>query len=512
MLRFESLNAAHSARPNFGSWQERKAEPGEWDKPDLSLLGSGRTAPPKFPVDVFGDFWAKFVVDQAAAQNAPEDYVAASLFASAAALIGNSREANARGWTEPACLWLAMVGNPGSGKTPALKPITKILNQIEIDALAEAQPEQTAYFEALERAQIEKDRWKQAMKQAVTDGLPPPPMPPEAKEPPLWKPPQITVSDATQEYMGLVLATNPKGCLSFRDELAGWLGSFGRYTGGGDAERTFWLEAWNAGPYKIGRVGRPDVVHIRRLSVSVLGGIQPDRLNTITGGADDGLASRFLWAWPDAKPGFRITQGSHSVRHAEALARLYRLDIARGERNEAEPRPLTLDPAGVEMLEQYGSEMKVRAEKAFGPFIGVLSKAAGQALRLALVLELLEWSATPGKPEPATISAASMAAAIGVMDAYFIPSARRVFGESAVPETDRKAMALIRWLQETGAKRFKAREARRKAGCPVRDPKHMAGACDALIEAALIREVTSKGSVGRPSPEFEVNSRLWGAQ
>lgn len=54
---------------------------------------------------------------------------------------------------------------------------------------------------------------------------------------------RITVNDSTPEKLGELLAAHQKGLMFFRDELAGWFGSFDKYSGSG-AERALWLEAY----------------------------------------------------------------------------------------------------------------------------------------------------------------------------------------------------------------------------------------------------------------------------
>lgn len=68
------------------------------------------------------------------------------------------------------------------------------------------------------------------------------------------------------------------------------------------------IEMYGDRSYIVDRVKNPEALHIRHLSVGVLGGVQPDKLSGITGGPDDGLASRFLWSWPDALPEFSLSR------------------------------------------------------------------------------------------------------------------------------------------------------------------------------------------------------------
>ena len=62
---------------------------------------------------------------------------------------------------------------------------------------------------------------------------------------------------------------------------------------GAGADRGFWLQAFDGGPYTVDRIGRGET-HIRNFSVSLIGGIQPARLAELHGLTSDGLLQRFL--------------------------------------------------------------------------------------------------------------------------------------------------------------------------------------------------------------------------
>lgn len=97
--------------------------------------------------------------------------------------------------------------------------------------------------------------------------------------------------DATPEAVGAILAGNPQGTLHFRDELAGWLMSFDRYSPGG---REFWLEAYGGRRFVIDRKGSAKgPITIPFNGVSVCGGIQPAKLaDALLASPDDGLVAR----------------------------------------------------------------------------------------------------------------------------------------------------------------------------------------------------------------------------
>jgi hypothetical protein len=167
-----------------------------------------------------------------------------------------------------------------------------------------------------------------------------------------------------------------------------------------------------------------------------------------------------------------------------------------------EPKRVRLSETSEDKLEAYAREIAVRAADASGIFAGALGKARGHVLRLALVLEYLWWCALPGRYEPPTISDDAVLAATGLVGSYFIPMAERVCGDAAIPVAERNAMTLARHLRKSGRTEFNAREVRREIGGSLREAAAMDAACDALVEAELIRRRFSRAgtTAGRTVP------------
>lgn len=104
------------------------------------------------------------------------------------------------------------------------------------------------------------------------------------------------LQDTTIEAAQNILRDSPDGLLCYQDEMSGWFGSMDKYSGGRGAakDRAFWLEAYNGGHYSVQRVGRGSVF-IENLSVSLVGGIQPEPVRKIADDSvDDGLLQRLL--------------------------------------------------------------------------------------------------------------------------------------------------------------------------------------------------------------------------
>lgn len=482
-----------------------------WTSPDLSPLGSGRRAVPSFPVDLFGDFWGGWVGRRAEGASAPDDYVGVALLSAVGATLANVRWPLAGAeWCEPPVIWCAAVGSPSAGKSPALDPVMRLLAHAE-ERMAEGFDDTLRVYEADRlAARAMRDNWEADVRQAATAGDLIPPMPAKAEEPTRPERPRIRVGDVTAEKLGSLAAAMPRGLLVVRDELAGWLGSFDRY-GGGGADRALALEMYGGRQFRIDRKKDPLGLLIPHLSIGALGGTQPDKLELIVDGVDDGFAARILWAWPDAHPQFRLKRGAVDDNDALlAFARLTELAMGADHDGRPEPKRLRLEAEAENLVEEFGQHICGVATENEGLLLGALGKARGHALRLSCIIEHLWWSARGG-PEPDRISADAVAAATAMVDGYFLPMARRVCGDATIPCVERNGMSLARHLKRHGVKSFNARTMRREIGGRLRESKVMDAACDALVEACLIRPVPSRlgTTPGRRSKDFDVNPIIW---
>ena len=174
---------------------------------------------------------------------------------------------------------------------------------------------------------------------------------------------------------------------------------------------------------------------------------------------------------------------------------------------------LPFDPPAADALQAWRERVAELEAGAAGLFVSWLGKLPGLAVRLALVLELLWW-APHGmlEPEPRTISKGAADAAIELLEGYAVPMARRVFGEAALPQADRDAAALARWLlaQETIPETVNARELRHRAALPTKEPERYDRALAELVEAGWLRSAPSRSgaTAGRQAKTYQVNPRV----
>jgi hypothetical protein len=220
------------------------------------------------------------------------------------------------------------------------------------------------------------------------------------------------------------------------------------------------------------------------------------------------LASRLLWTWPEPVQGFTLSRQVVDDGDARyAFMRLVDLQPGTDDLGFPTPKRLRLSEAAADQLEAFASEMKARAEEASGLFAGTLGKARGHVLRLSLVLEYLWWSAEPSGAEPEAVTERATIAAAGLVDGYFVPMAERVFGDAAIPVSERGAMVLARYLRKAGLVQFNARDVRRDIGGNLREAAAMEGACKLLGEAGLVRPRFTRAGErgGRKAANYEVN-------
>ena len=96
---------------------------------------------------------------------------------------------------------------------------------------------------------------------------------------------RFTCTDVTVEAAAVLLADARRGLLLIRDELAGWVGGFDQYKGGGrGADTAHWLTIYGARDLLVDRKnGDRQTIFVRRAAVSIVGGIQPETLRRVSG-------------------------------------------------------------------------------------------------------------------------------------------------------------------------------------------------------------------------------------
>jgi hypothetical protein len=252
-------------------------------------------------------------------------------------------------------------------------------------------------------AAVSESAWKENIKAAVKDGSEVPDRPAAACAPDAPVRPRLSFSDSTPEKVAEILEALWRSLLLRRDELSGWLGNMNKYSGGG--ERAFWLEAYGGRSYTVERVKRPEPITVDRLTVAILGTIQPDRLSTLLlNGDDDGLLARLAVVWPERAPLKRPTTSIDEEVAQRALQRLHGLQPAQDENGKPRPSFVPFDDDAVDLLYEFRETCRAFEDSVEGLMKSHVGKFPGMAIRLAVIFSYLDWAigsdaAEPGREE-----------------------------------------------------------------------------------------------------------------
>lgn len=251
-------------------------------------------------------------------------------------------------------------------------------------------------------------------------------------------------------------------------------------------------------------------ISVPHLLWGILGGIQPDRLKTmLLAGDDDGLSARFLYTWPNPQPPRRARSGLNIGRAQEWLARLRALPWT-----PPEPLLIPFSASAADALHEWRLEVASMEAGASGMFLSWLGKLPGFAVRLALIFAHLEWACGDLSAAPSEVREVDVCRAMSLLQDYAIPMARRCFGEAALPQAERDARTLARWLlrQQPMPAALNARDLRRRANGPgIKTAERINAALAELAALGVVRAAPARdGGAGRQREDWEVNPKLRG--
>jgi hypothetical protein len=322
---------------------------------------------PRFPLEVLPDTVHRYVIEQAELIGADASALAMACLAQAAGSLDHRfalRVMKHGDWWAHPRLWIVLVGDPSRKKTPVIRA-----------GLVELEAHQTRVWDKYDRAYAEYKKAQEAWTKASGD---PPPDEPE-------RPARYVVASTTVEKLGEILGRSERGMLVKRDELSGWLGDMERYNKGSD--RSFWLQAWDGGPFTVDRISRGET-RIKNLSVSLIGGIQPQRLAELHGLShtltSDGLLQRFI---PVMMGPSQFPIDAPTSEAEEGYRRLTRKWIG------AEHARLILSDDALHVmtaLRRHIHELEKVSSGFAAGFQGFIGKLPGMAGTLALILHLAE--------------------------------------------------------------------------------------------------------------------------
>lgn len=397
-----------------------------------------------FPVYVLPEPIRSFVTDAAKAIGCDASYIALPLLSGLASAIGNThRIALKRGWTEPAIVWTAIVGESGTAKSPAMELALRAIRKRQHDAVKEHTAAMKDHADAVAIYERNVAQWKRVKSDTL---------PPAKPETPIAD--RCWTDDATTEALAVLLQQNPRGLLMVRDELAGWF-NFDRYAGGkGGGDAAKWLEMFGGRPMVVDRKGG-GTLYVPCAAVSIAGGIQPETLRRalVQEHRDNGLAARLLLSSPPRMPKQWTEADVDEVTEAAVamvFERLYSLTPETDDNGDQRPRLVTLADDGKRAWVKFYNEHAHEMVNLSGDESAAWSKLEGYAARLTLVVHLTRWAAGDTTlRDPGRVDEASIAAGV-VLARWFGDEARRVYAILSESDDDRETRRLVEWIERKG--------------------------------------------------------------
>jgi hypothetical protein len=468
-------------------------------QPDMEtpIVRSCRWQP--FPVDVLPPACRRFVREAAEALGVDASYVALPVLAGLASAIGNTRRiALSRTWTAPAVIWAGIVGESGTLKSPAIKTALAPIYKRQAEALETHRAAMDQYKVDLHDHRMAMKDWEKAGRKAGE------PSPLEPQRPIMER---FYCSDTTVEALAERLQDAPRGLLVARDELSGWLGSFGQYKQGKGRDEANWLSMFDAGPLLVDRkTGDKTTIYVPRAAVSIAGGIQPGILRRMftTEHYESGLAARFLLTMPPRRAK-QWTDREISRMTEEALAGVFAnlWSLAPVQAEEGRTKSLDLSPSDaarsvwVDFVNAHGHE----TADLTGGLAAAFSKLEGYAARLALIVCLARWAEDPGRmgTGPLEVDAESVEAGIAIVQ-WAKNETRRIYCMLAEDE-EQQAMREVLELVERRSGTITARELQQAWHCATAEEAeeilHKMVAAGQASVSVWLRSV-SKRLVGTP--------------
>jgi hypothetical protein len=395
----------------------------------------------EFPIDSMPASCKRLIREASESIGCPPEFVAVPMLCVLGSAIGNSRTLELKsGWEQKAVIFAAIIGSPGSKKSPAISVATKPVGDLQLELRNRYREKREDY----ERQMREHDK---DVRECRKDGVSAPRQP----EAPAME--SVVVDDTTVEAVGRILKESPRGILVEKDELSGWLKGMDQYKASGKgSDRSFWLSAWISKNIRVDRKSQPEPVVIPDPFISIIGGIQPQVLKDLDQAPEDGMLDRFLVSYPDAVlPGWRDAEISESaeIQYAGLYQQLRIKHMQRDDHDDPEPLSVYFSTTAKTVLIDLVNEHALEQMRpGFPPMLeGVYAKLESYIGRLCLTLAMAR-SVDERTPERVEVHDV---VAVAALIRYFKSMARRVY--AAIRESnplDSLAEDVTRFLEASG--------------------------------------------------------------
>lgn len=491
----------------------------EWGEP--GEITSQLQDVPKLPSALIPAPYREWICDIAHRMQTPADFAAITAITVTASVIGSActiKPKEKDSWAVTPNLWGACIGRPSVVlKSPSMKEPMNMLGRLQAAAKDIYDSEVNAHEFEAKLAEAEEKKFNADLSKLVKsktstaaeiDQMRADFADAETIEKPvrrLYKTNETSIQSQT-----VLQNENPRGILTFRDELTGLLTRWDKHEH--EDERAYFLEGWNGDcdytDFKIGR----GLTEADNICISLLGGIQPDKLwrylHQSMNGGNDGLMQRFqLAVYPDEPKHWQLIDEYPNKeakdRAFDALDTLDTLDYTSiAEKTEYDRAPfIRFTPEAQETFNKWLTELQPRLISEDNPVMGEhLGKYRSLMPSLALIFHLLDiadGAATGAVSNHAAILAAGWCE-------YLEAHARRIYGYICSPA--RAAATVLSSHIHQLPNPFTAKDVYRNHWHLLSDREKVEAACGVMIEENWLLMTTPESSVGRPPlPRYAIN-------
>lgn len=358
----------------------------------------------KFPMLIFPENVRGWINELVRSNNATPEFLACSILSAVSTAIGTSRKVRIKNGIENyCCLFVCLVGKPGTAKTPAIQFAYKPIKKMDRETAKE-------YNKLLDKHEnsINESKYN---KKAIIEPKP--------------KLKKVVYSDYTIESFVENHANNPRGVCVVYDELAGWFKNFTRYNT--NSEQETWLSIWSGESINVIRKGSGST-HIETPFANVIGGIQPSIMNVIAGDGrgSNGFISRFLFCFPSSQNKKTIPRNEMDFTKVESeynlfIKQFYELKHDFNEYSEHIPFVLGLSELAKDIFYKKNNiNTEEVNEEGHAGIRDFKDKTFHYLVRFSLIIELMH------NPNATEISGESMHLAEHLFD-YFYSKINTIF-------------------------------------------------------------------------------------
>jgi CRISPR-associated protein Cmr3 len=269
-------------------------------------------------------------------------------------------------FSQPLLIYSGVVAETGSRKTPLLNIVKNPLVKLQSEEEERHKKEMAAY-------EVELAEFNESDKKGA-----PPQKPQPIRE--------FYVDNVTVESLDKIKGNQPNQALTLiKDELSGLFASHGAYKGGRGSDKESFLSGWNGSGVKKNRCSDDSRVSLTRDSLSVTGGIQPDKLRALLGDFTDsqGEWARFLWYHMPMRP-YKIPRNNARYTLGDLLEATYR------KLNSLPALEFFFDKDGQNFFDDWYDEKYEQTRNEVRPGLrAAIAKMPGQAVRLIGLLHVL---------------------------------------------------------------------------------------------------------------------------